>query len=94
MKKFKKGQMVVLNGQVMCRVLNGKPNADGFIQLESIYGHPYLESTKHLRLAKSRDYVETISSLLYNCLRNDVYEETDKMYTMINRYFHEKVKNL
>lgn len=94
MKKFKKGQMVVFDGQVMCCVLNGKPNAYGLIQLESIYGHTYLEPTKRLRLAKSRDYVETISSLLYNCLRNNVYEETDKMYARINRYFREKVKNL
>lgn len=94
MKKFKNGQMVVWDGQVMCRVLNGKPNADGLIQLESIYGHPYLEPTKRLRLAKRRDYVETISDMLYICLRNNVYEETDKMYAKISQYFHEKVKNL
>lgn len=79
MKKFKKGQMVVVDGQSLCRVLNGKPNAEGLIQLESImYGHPYLESTKHLRLAKSRDYVETISDMLYISLSNNVYEETAK----------------
>lgn len=94
MKKFKKGQMVVWSRQNLYRVLNGKSDADGLIQLESIYGHHFLAPTKDLRLAKSRDCVETISSMLYNCLRNNVFEETDRMQAEINRYFHEKVKDL